>query len=531
MTPTPAGLAITGLAVRQVGRGALVATALTAGMTVLMAATYERTVAQAPQGASLTVLAGNPAIRTLFGDPVGLEHAGGFTVWRTGTVVSVLLAVWGALAVTRITRGAEDAGHWDLLLAGRLVPTRVIVVHLGVVAAAMVIAGAAIGAALVVAGTDPRGAFLHGAGMALVGVFFVGVSGVTAQVFTSRSSATGAAVAMLAGALLLRMVADGVPALRRLRWVTPFGLVEQAAPYHSDRVVPLMVLGAAAAGLLVAAPALAGRRDVRGGLLAASTARPPRLGLLGSVTAFVVRLSVRPLTGWAAGIGAYFMLIGLVAVSMTGFLTGNPRFADLAAQAGFAGLGRVQGYVAALFAMLSIPVGGFVAARFTAAARDESGGRMTLLYAGPVARRTVLLAETGVTAGGCVVLALVAAVAAWAGVTWAGGDLAIGAAVAGAFNVLPIAALCLGTSAMALGFAPRAVPVLGLLPAIGGFLLLMLGQSVGAPQWVLAVSPYRHLAAVPDAAPDWPATIGMLAAAGALILVGLLAYHHRDLDA
>ena len=112
------------------------------------------------------------------------------------------------------------------------------------------------------------------------------------------------------------------------------------------------------------------------------------------------------------GIGAYFLLIGLVAVSMTGFLAGNPRFADLAAQAGFGGLGRVQGFVAALFAVLSIPVGGFVAARFTAAAGEEGSRRMTLLYAGPVTRRTVLLAETAVTAGGCVVLALVAAAAA-----------------------------------------------------------------------------------------------------------------------
>jgi type IV secretory pathway VirB2 component (pilin) len=37
----------------------------------------------------------------------------------------------------------------------------------------------------------------------------------------------------------------------------------------------------------------------------------------------------------------------------------NPRFADLAAQAGFAGLATVQGYAAALFALLAIPLGVF----------------------------------------------------------------------------------------------------------------------------------------------------------------------------
>ncbi|MEV6842809.1 hypothetical protein [Actinoplanes sp. NPDC051411] len=96
--------------------------------------------------------------------------------------------------------------------------------------------------------------------------------------------------------------------------------------------------------------------------------------------------------------------------------------------------------------------------------------------------------------------------------------------------MLPVVALCLGTSVLAMGFAPRSVPVLGALPAVGGFLLLVLGQSVSAPDWVLNLSPYRHLGAVPDAAPDWSGTVGMLTAAAVLLLSGLFGYRRRDLD-
>ncbi|MEK8110427.1 hypothetical protein NKG94_51120 [Micromonospora sp. M12] len=39
----------------------------------------------------MAALARNPAIRTLFGEPVALDQPGGFTVWRTGTVLAVLL--------------------------------------------------------------------------------------------------------------------------------------------------------------------------------------------------------------------------------------------------------------------------------------------------------------------------------------------------------------------------------------------------------------------------------------------------------
>ena len=129
-TPTPAtapGRVLTALAVRQVRRGALVVTAVSAGMSALVVATFR---SEALDPAALGALARNPAIRTLFGEPVALDDPGGFTVWRTGTVLSVLIGVWGMLAVTRITRGEEDAGRWSMLLSGRPTLTDAVRRHL-----------------------------------------------------------------------------------------------------------------------------------------------------------------------------------------------------------------------------------------------------------------------------------------------------------------------------------------------------------------------------------------------------------------
>jgi ABC-2 type transport system permease protein len=530
MTTLPvAARAVTGLAFRHIRRGAIVVTVLCAGMSLLVAATYESTVGSESRAASLAVLAGNPAIRTLFGSPVALDDAGGFTVWRTGTVVAVLLGVWGLLAVTRTTRGEEDAGRWDLLLAGRLPLAQVVRRQLGVLAASMTVAGAAIAAALVAAGTDPRGAVLHGTSMALVGMFFVGVGGIASEIFPSRTPATGVSVAVLGAALLLRMVADGVAALTWLRWVSPFGLVEETGPYDVDRIPPLLVLALAAAVSLVGGPALATRRDVRGGWLVASAGREPRLRMLGSAAAFAVRRALRPLTAWSIGIGAYYLLIGLIAVSMTGFLADNPEFADLAGQAGFDGLGTIEGYVATLFALLAMPIGGFVTIRLAATAADEAERRLVLLYAGPLTRRRVATAEVAVAGGGAVALAMLGGLTAWAGTALTGAELSPGAALAGALNVLPVVTLSLGASVLALGFAPRMVTLLGCVPAVGGFLLLVIGQSVAAPAWLMNLSPYRHLAAVPDVTPDWGGAFGMLIVAAAFGLFGVRGYERRDL--
>ena len=92
-TPTSAVRAATAAVVRQVWRGTTVVAAVCGGLTALVAVQY-RGLNGAIGAESLSALAENPAIRTLFGPPVGLDTAGGFTVWRTGTVLAVLVGVW-----------------------------------------------------------------------------------------------------------------------------------------------------------------------------------------------------------------------------------------------------------------------------------------------------------------------------------------------------------------------------------------------------------------------------------------------------
>ncbi|PWR07253.1 polyketide antibiotic transporter [Micromonospora acroterricola] len=524
-----AGRAVTWLAVCQMRRGAGIVILLVAGMSAMVAITYASTVGDALDAAALAALAENPAIRTLFGEPVALNTSGGFTVWRTGTVLAVLVGVWGLLTATRITRGEEDAGRWDLLLAGRIPLTTIVIRHVTTVVAAVLLAGLATAGALIAAGTPPVGAALHGAGVALVGVFFAAAGTVAAQIVPARSAATGAAAALLGAGLLIRMIGDGIDALGWLRWLSPFGLMALSRPYDTNRVLPLVVLALAASALLATIPATTGHRDIRGGWLAPRTGRAPRLALLGSIPVFAVRRLLRPLAGWTAGIGAYYLLIGLLAVSMTDFLADNAQFADLAAQAGFAGLGSVEGYAAAMFGLLAIPVGIFTAVRIAATAADETDRRLTLLYAQPVTRLRLLATEAAVTASGAVILTANAGLATWAGATAVGAPLHLDAALAGAVNVVPVAVLCLGAAIFALGWLPRAVALIGALPAAGGFLLQVIVDSTGAPHWVSQLSPFAHLASVPDVPPDWAGIAGMVGIATVVTIIGAHGYQHRDL--
>ncbi|WP_432496605.1 polyketide antibiotic transporter [Kineococcus gypseus] len=523
------GAAVLRLALRHVRRGGAVVVLLAAALSGLVAASHAGVVADPAAAAALRAIADDPAVRTLFGAPVALELAGGFAVWRTGTVLAVLLGAWSVLATTRTTRGEEESGRWNLLLSGRLTLRAAVGRCLLAVAVTAVAAGAAVALALALTGAGGRGALVHGAGLAAAGLFSAALAALTAQVFDTRSTASGTAVAVLGAGLLTRAVAEGVPGLSWLRWGSPFGLLGASSPYGRDRLAPLLVLLTAAAALAALALVLAGRRDVGEGLLARPAHRRARTALLGGVAGFAARRALRPLAGWCAGTGAYFLLIGATAPAVTDFLADQRAVSELAGRAGFGDLGSVRGFTATLLALLALPAGACAAVRVADLVRAETDRRLVLLAAGPVGRLRLLGAEAAAACGGVLVLVTVAGLATWAGVAAAGGGLAPGEALRGAWNVVPVALLCLGAAVLAVGWSPSAVALVGSLPAVAGFLLQAVADSTGAPGWVRELSPFSHLALVPLEPADATAALVMTALAVVLAAAGAARYRRRDL--
>ncbi|WP_435060765.1 hypothetical protein [Amycolatopsis thermoflava] len=333
-TPYRPGRALAGHVVRQVRLGAVVVAAVAAGMSALVAGQYQTTFAGVLDGSAVQALAANPAIRILFGPPLALDDPGGFTVWRTGIPVLVLVSVLSLLAATRITRGEEDAGRSDLLLAGCVRRRDLITGALIAVAVAVVVIAALVAVALTAAGTQFAGALVHAGSVLGIGLTFSAVGTLAAQIMATRAAAAGLAAAVLGGGLLARMLADGVPGSGWLAWSTPFGLAGLAAPYAGNRVEPLVVLAAFPAVLTVATVVVAGHRDAGSGVINSSASRRSRTRLLRSVTGFAVRRATAHTAAWAGGIAAYFLLVGALVSSILTFLADNPRFTELAAGAG-----------------------------------------------------------------------------------------------------------------------------------------------------------------------------------------------------
>ncbi|MGA8125367.1 MAG: hypothetical protein WB967_14340, partial [Mycobacterium sp.] len=416
------GRAVSRLAVRQLRRGAVVVALICGAMSALVALQYQP-IGDLLDESGLRVLAENPAIRILSGPPVALGDPGGFTVWRTGTPVSVLVSVWIILAATRITRGEEDSRRWDLLLAGRLRMADVVVRCLAALFGSATLIGVGVAAGLLAARTELTGAVIHAAGITCVALTFATTALLAAQVMPTRSGATGLTVAALGVALMLRMIADGSHQLAWSAWATPFGLTARSAPYAENRIAPLIVLGAFPIVLAGAALFAARHRDLGDGVVAVPASRPPRTRLLQSISGFALRRTARTTLGWATGIAAYFLLVGVLLSSILELFQTNPRFAKLAAPAGMGGHELVNVGAAVLFGVLAVPTGLYAAMRLAAMVADEKAGRWTLLFAQPISRVRLVSTEIMVTVGGVVALHCSAAVAVWSGAKITGAPL------------------------------------------------------------------------------------------------------------
>ncbi|BBX17237.1 polyketide antibiotic transporter [Mycolicibacterium duvalii] len=520
--------AVARLALRQIRLGAVIVAAVCAVMSAVVALQYRETFQGALDQGSLRALVENPAIRVLFGPAVALDDPGGFTVWRTGTPLMVLASVWVLLAATRITRGEEDAGRWQLLLSGPVRPIDAAARCLAVLTGAALLISVAVAGAMLAADTQLSGSVVYATGMFGVVAAFAALGLLTAQVATNRATAVGLAVAGLMAALLLRMVADGVAPLSWLAWLSPFGLVARAAPYADNDPVPLAVLIATATLTAVVALAAA-RRDLDSGWLRVRTRRRPHTALLGSIAAFAVRRAIRPLAGWGLGIGVYFAVIGAMTASVLAFFDDNPRFGQLASTAGFVGLDSAGGFAAALFNILPLATGLYAAARLATFVAEERARRWTLLLATDVSRMTLIRNEITAALLGVLVLHAIAALAMWIGAEVTGAPLTAVDALAGALNTAPIAGLALGAAALAAGWAPAMVGLWGAVPVVGGFLVGVVSQSTGAPQWVTNVSPFTHATAVPLDSPHLTALGVMIALGAAAAALGVAGFNRRDL--
>ena len=521
--------AVLALSARLLRRGALILAVSGGAYVALEVVSYERSYPDAASRARLATFQDNPAVRMLQGLARDVDTTGGFVAWDGGWFLETVVAIWALLAVARLTRGDEETDRSALVLMAPLRARRVLALQVSVVVAATVLFSATCSAVLIGYGVPVGGALLFGLGLAGFSATIAGVAAVTAQLFDVRRRAVGVAAGLLALAYLLRMVGNSTQRFAWLRWLSPYGWMDNLTPYGEPRWAALGCLLVAPVVLLGGSALLRDHRDTGGATLPSADSRPAHNRLLGSPVTFAWRLTRGVLLAWAVGLVAYAAMIGSLLPTMTDYLLDDPTLRKSLETYGIDVGDITKGMVSFMATMFGLAFALYACWRIGAARAEEDSGRADLMLVRPLTRRRWLGGHLVLTTASVLLLAVLTGLAMWAGGAAAGSELTARQSLLATLNTVPVALLFTALAVLLLGTRPRLTVVLGASAAGVGYLLPVLGSALGLPVWVRDLSPFQHLAMVP--VHPWALTSGLvlLGLSAALTVLGVLAFDRRDL--
>lgn len=469
----------------------------------------------------------SPVSYLMSGRQAGIDTIGGIVANEMSQVAQLGICLMVVFLVVRHTRAEEESGRAELLrstVLGRHAATLAGLLY-GVSAAVLI--GAIATTAMLATELDTLGSLTYGFGLTFLGLCYVGISLVAAQLSTSARGALGLAGAAVAAGYLVR----GVGAVRNdgLVWASPFGWAQRMDAFGAERWWPAVPLVALTAGMLALAAWLTAHRDFAGGLLQTRPGRPWGSRALATPLGLTLRLQKGLILGWAIGLGMLGLLYGAVAPTIPDLVASNPDLAQAIGATGDAEQAVFDAFLRYIYVFMAVVSIGFAVSSVLRLRAEEEAGRTELVLATAVTRTAWAGAAVVVAALGVLVLSLLM-----------GLGLALGYAVGmGEWDQVA------GQLAAQLSYVPGvllvaavAVALPGLVPRWSGlawaavafvFFQVLLGEILRLPDWVDAISPFWHLPQVPVESFDPVPAAVQLALAAALVLLGLWGHRRRDL--
>ena len=522
-------MSITRFSWRQCRRGALVWAVAGALVVATGVETFKSAYTTEASRRAFALSVGRlPAFQALYGQANRVDTVGGFIAWRYGDILTLVVGLWGLLAVTRMLRGDEDNLRAEVLVAGRVSPRRLMTAEFAMVLLACALVMVVVALALLAGGLPIGGSLLFGFMVGAGGVVFGAIAALTSQLFDTRRRAAGWAGVVLGASYLVRALADGSRDLHWLGWFTPLGWTERIEPFTGPNFVAVALVLGMSAIVFAIAVLLREKRDTGGALLGARAGRG-RARTIGSAPVLDWYLSTGALMAWAGGIFVEMFVLGYLTHDMARFAAENPSIDDMIKRIYGFSMGSAIGFLSLAFTVVALVLAVYAGTHMLSAREEETAGRVDNLVVAGTSRARWLMSRIGVALGAMLGLAFVAAVGAWAGANVSGSSVGLLDVVEGSYNVIPTALFFGGLSVLAFGVAPRATAAVAFGAVMLAFLVQIFGGMASSPAWVTKLSPFSHIAPVPASPVDGAAMVVMLSGALISTALGVLAFSRRDI--
>lgn len=424
------------------------------------------------------------AIVALYGPILDTHSLGELAMTKLTVLYSVFVALMCIVVVRRNVRAAPRSAMVEAAVLATLV---------GVLAALAAIA----------AGLPVLGSLMFGASWTGIGLVATMLTAAIYQLpftFRTRGWMTAAAISVL---YALRVVGDTSSSVW-LSWLSPFGWSTRLEAWSSPRAEILILYVVAAAGLCVVALRLHATHDVALDVAAAPSAHRDR-------TALGI---------WTVASGALAALYGVISPEVSVLLE-SATAREIIERLGGSGSVR-DALTAAEFSIVAAVVTGFGILVVQHAAEDDQSGRTHARLGRGKTKMRAFLAVVALALIGPTWLLLIT------GTMFTAGDLATGGSmttryIVASLNHAPAVWTVVGLAVVAWCFRPASQTVgwwlLALFVSIG-----QLGQLVGAPRWLIDLSPYARIA--PIAAEKFDLTSTVALTAGVCVLLAIAAYNY-----
>ena len=430
----------------------------------------------------------------------------------------VATSILAILTVIRHTRAEEESGAAELVMSsvvGRYARTAAALILVGgvnaVLAVTMTIAMASTGFRVV----DTAAMCLGVTGVAMV---FGAVAAVTAQLWRQARTATGAAMAALAVAALVRGIGDVIEhSGSALSWFSPIAWAQQMRAFVELRWWPFALLIALTVALVMLAAVLERRRQYDDGTIP-STGERPNAHDINSALGLHLTLQRGQTVGWAVGLFLSGLAFGSMTKSLLDAAQDNELIQRVIAQQG------TDSVYTTMTQFLAAAASAYVVAAVLRVYSDEDKGLGEAVLAGAVSRWRWLSTAIVSAVLGATVLMLAAGLGngLGAGITLGEPETVVRLTVA-ALAYLPALAVMAGVAAVAVALRR---PWIGWLAVAFVVTALYLGALLRLPQWLIGLSPIGRT----TAPTDYPVTalvVMVVAAAAVAALAGAL-YRSRD---
>ena len=511
---------------------------LLALQAVSAAVTLDEYPAAEDRQAAVALIASSPALLMLRGPAYGAS-TGALVIEDFYPLLVLFIAIMSAQTVMRHTRQNEETGRGELIGALPLRRGAPLAAALLLAALANLVLGAGLAAVLLLFGLPLPGALLAGAAAASTGTLFAAASAIACEVFPTARGASGAALAAIGLLYAVRGIGDVLGDVdpagpgskpHPMAWASPFAWGQATKPFVENDAAWLAIPIPVALALILVAFRLHAVRDFGRGLVPEKRGPASASRFLASPLFLALRLHRGTFLAWLAGMTLLAAAFGSVGDQVEAFGE-NPAFVKILQE-----VSRSQGDLTDLFfnfvlGLTALLTTGFAMQATLRAREEESEGRTEAILATRVHRHAWLQSHALVAAYGSLAILAAAGLSMAIAFAAASGDTSrmphLGLQAAA---YLPATLLFPALALAFLGFAPRAAAPVGWTAfGIAAFLLLF-GASIGLPDAVLDLSPYKHVPMNPGDAQDYLPITVVLTTAGLLAAGAFMAFGRRDLQ-